>query len=196
MELPRIFKTTLDSIPAPLAYLRADPGAIARWADRLGPRGTSLRIAVASSGNPRNANDHRRSMPLREIAPLLGLAQVYVIQKALCADDTAFCQSHPEVQFLGPQITSFADSAAIAELMDVVISVDTSLAHLAGALGRPVWILLPWAPEWRWLLDRDDCPWYPSARLYRQQSAGDWSGLVARVATALQRHAAADGPTR
>jgi tetratricopeptide (TPR) repeat protein len=196
MDLPRIFETTLDTVPAPAAYLRADLGAIARWTERLGPRGRKLRIAVATAGNPQNANDHRRSMPLRELAPLLDLAQVLVVQKELSTDDAHYWRGHPEMQFLGPQIASFADSAAIASLVDVVISVDTSLAHLAGALGRPVWILLPWAPEWRWLLDRSDSPWYPSARLFRQESAGDWSGVVAQVATALRQRTTADGDKR
>lgn len=185
MDLPRLFGTTVDAIPAPRAYLRADPAAIARWAGRLGPRTALPRIAVATSGNPKNANDHRRSMPLREIAPLLELAQVYLIQKDLNAEDEAFCRLHPEINLLGPQIASFADSAAIASLMDLVISVDTSLAHLAGALGLPLWVLLPWAPEWRWLLDRSDCPWYPGARLFRQTMAGDWAGVMARVVDAL-----------
>jgi len=153
------------------------------WAarlDALGPPGR-LRVGLAWSGNPRHANDENRSIPFSLLAPLLALDATFVsLQPQVRARDAdAFAASG--VVSCGDALADFADTAALVDLLDLVISVDTSVAHLAGALARPLWVLLPCVPDWRWLLDRDDSPWYPTARLFRQAAPGNWTSVVDRV---------------
>jgi hypothetical protein len=185
LDLPGLFDTRLDGIPARTPYLSANPARIGYWRDRLPASDGALRIGLCCSGNPQHLYDAQRSMPLAALTPLRERAQLFLIQKDLREADAEAARSHPNLHFLGESIRDFADSAALVELMDLIVSVDASLAHLAGALGKAVWILLPWAPEWRWMLDRTDCPWYPTATLFRQGSAGDWGGVVQRLAAAL-----------
>jgi tetratricopeptide (TPR) repeat protein len=186
LGLPRAFGTTLETIPATVPYLAAPADRRAAWAARLAalPR---PRVGLVWAGNPGFANDRHRSIPLAALAPVLRLPGLTVVslQKELRADDAAMLEPLPRLVQVGGALADFADTAAVIEALDLVVSVDTAVAHLAGALGRPVWILLPRSPDWRWMLDRDDSPWYPTARLLRQPATGDWASVVARLAEDL-----------
>ena len=172
-SLPFVFGTTLATIPAAAGYLRADPVRTAAWAARL-PAGR--KIGAVFSGNPNHPADRRRSVPLEQIR----LPDIPGVE---------FVDLHPGGRLRLPNLTSamtdYAETAALIANLDLVISVDTSVAHLAGALSRPVWIMLPHAPDWRWGLARSDSPWYASARLFRQTTAGDWTGVLDRVFSQL-----------
>ena len=178
MSLPRECATTPQTVP-PAPYLHADPQRLHAWRRRLGPK-RGLRVGVAWAGNPDHPADALRSLPQAALAPLLDLhaIEAHALQPEARPED-ARIRPHPE-------IADFADTAALTALMDVVVSVDTAAAHLAGALGRDVWILLAHAPDFRWMLDRADTPWYPSARLFRQARPRDWSGVITDVARALR----------
>jgi len=192
MSLPLIFKTDLATIPASPSYFSANIEKKEHWKNQQNLDNRNLKIGLVCSGNPGNTNDKNRSMSLQEFAPILELKQVdfFLIQKEIRERDQAFLQQAPNIRLPLTEITSFDDTAAIIANLDLVISVDTSIAHLSGALGTPVWILVPWAPDWRWLLDREDSPWYPTARLFRQNEAGDWQGVIDRVARSLNSFAA------
>jgi hypothetical protein len=144
-----------------------------------------LNIGLACCGSAAYRNDWKRSMPLRLFQPLARHANLLLLQKDLRPSDREDLAICPELTFLGDRIGDFADTAAIVQRLDLVISVDTSLAHLAGALAKPVWILLPHSPDWRWMLERPDSPWYPGARLFRQSAPGDWAGVIGQVSDAL-----------
>jgi hypothetical protein len=187
LSLPLAFNTTLESIPSPGPYLEADAGKVEQWSKRLGPK-RRRRIGVVWSGNSQHKNDHNRSIPLESLLPQLPEQFDWVsLQREVREADQRVLELHPGVRHFGAELEDFTDTAALCALMDLVISVDTSVAHLSGALGRPTWILLPYLPDWRWLLDREDCPWYSSAKLYRQQVSGGWGPVVAQVAHALSR---------
>lgn len=179
MSLPLAFKTNIDTIPAPSAYLHAPPEKIDRWRTMLGEK-SRPRIALAWSGNPAHRDDHNRSIPLRDFVAMLPGGYDYIsLQTDLRPGDDAVLRTRPDIRC--PAIGGFTDTAALCALADVVLTVDTSIAHVAGGLGRPVWILLPFTPDWRWLLERTDSPWYPSATLYRQPAAGDWKSVFTQV---------------
>ena len=186
MSLPLAFRTTPATVPSPRGYLRADPPRVEQWRARLGGDARP-RVGLVWSGSATHSNDRNRSIEcgslIRELPPQF---QYVSLQKDLREGDASVLQSRPDLRHFGAQLQSFEDTAALCELMDAVISVDTSVAHLAGALGRPVFILLPFNPEWRWMLDGSDSPWYASARLFRQQARGDWSGCLTQVTQALQ----------
>jgi hypothetical protein len=175
LSLPHIFRTTLDTIPAPAAYLRAPADSLAKWQAVLGER-HGMRVGLAWSGNPAHRNDRNRSINLRRLAPILSVpgVQFVSVQTDLREDDARALQSFPNLRHLGEKFSDFADAACVVSQLDLVISVDTAVAHLAGALAKPVWVLLPHAPDWRWLLDRSESPWYPKMRLIRQSCLGDW----------------------
>ena len=180
MSLPLAFGSTLDSIPAPPAYLHADPGRTAAWNALLGATGKP-RVGLAWSGSQEHGNDHRRSIAFARLAALLTPACDFIsLQNESRAEDAAPLAAST-VRDLGVHLADFTDTAALCAAMDLVITVDTSIAHLAGALGKPVWLLLGAGPDWRWLLDRSDSPWYPGMRLVRQQPGEDWSAVLARV---------------
>jgi tetratricopeptide (TPR) repeat protein len=187
MSLPFAFKTTMGSIPAEVPYLAPPAEKINWWGGRL-DSGGAPKIGIAWSGRPRQGEFRNRPVPLKLMAALLETpgARFVALQKELREGDAALLQSHPAVVNLGPSLEDFADTAAIISALDLVISVDTSVAHLAGALGKPVWILLQYAADWRWLLDRHDSPWYPSARLFRQPRLGDWESVIPRVQEVLR----------
>lgn len=186
MSLPHVLHTTLETIPARVPYLRADRRKVQAWQHKLGPR-TRPRIGLAWSGAAYFRNDHNRTIRLDALAGLVALpAEWHALQKEYRPHDTALLGQHPQIRQHQDELGDFSDTAALIECMDLVISVDTSIAHLAGALGKPVWILLPQSPDYRWLLGRDDSPWYPTARLFRQPAFGDWAGVVAAVAAALR----------
>ncbi|MGG1948120.1 tetratricopeptide repeat protein [Trinickia sp. NRRL B-1857] len=194
MSLPFAFRTTLETIPAQIPYLQADPHRREVWARRLENAASPgrPRIGLAWSGNPRHNNDENRSLRFAALAPLLTLDATFVLlQPQVRECDAQAVQASAVVSF-GEALADFADTAALTEQLDLVISVDTSVAHLAGALGRPAWVLLPFAPDWRWLLERDDSPWYPSVRLFRQRRAGDWTAVIGEVAAALHAEFAAE----
>jgi hypothetical protein len=185
LSLPLAFKTTLASIPAEIPYLRSDPIRVAHWRARLGPE-RRPRVGLVWSGSPGHKDDRDRSIPLAQVIELLSVpAQFVSLQKDVRSADRLILEGQGGVSHFGEALNDFADTAALIELMDVVIAVDTSVAHIAGAMGKAVWILLPRDPDWRWLLQREDSPWYPSARLFRQATAGDWAGVIRRVASAL-----------
>ncbi len=192
LSLPRIFKTTLESIPADVPYLFPDPSLIEHWRSRLNPSDSVLKVGLAWAGNPTQTEDRNRSISLSQLSTLSGVAGVrfYSLQKGDAAAQAKSAPPGLDLVDWSEEFHNFSDAGLIANL-DLVITVDTAIAHLAGALGKPVWLMLRFMPDWRWLLGRDDTPWYPTMRLFRQQSRGDWSGVVARVAAALAQHAAA-----
>jgi tetratricopeptide (TPR) repeat protein len=190
MSLPRAFRTELATIPAPLGYLRADPALRAEWAPRLaGAEGPRVGIVWSGRGHNRCPADDP-ALPLAALRPLLDRgARLYALQTEIREGDRAALAAMPQIVSLGGGFSDFADTAAVIAELDLVISVDTALAHLAAALGRPTWVLLTFVPEWRWLLGREDSPWYPTARLFRQPAHGDWEAVIARVGEELRAFA-------
>jgi len=185
-SLPLAFGTRLETIPARVPYLAASEERIAKWRARLGER-TRPRIGIAWSGSPHHINDRNRSMPLEALDPLRTADRELVsLQKELRESDRDALARAPAIRHFGDDLVDFRDTAALVSLVDVVVSVDTAVAHLAGALARPVRILLPFAADWRWLTGRDDSPWYPTARLVRQPRGGDWLAAVERTLFSLK----------
>jgi ADP-heptose:LPS heptosyltransferase len=187
LSLPLAFKTNMDTIPASHNYVRADPGKVSEWQARLGEK-QKPRLGLVWSGNTNHKNDHNRSIALVDLVRLLSPDYQFIsLQKEVRHTDNEVLQAHKQLLHLGEELRDFSDTAALCELMDIVISVDTSIAHLAGALGKEVWILLPFSPDWRWLLDRDDSVWYPTARLYRQTTIGNWASVIDRLTGDLKQ---------
>jgi tetratricopeptide (TPR) repeat protein len=185
MSLPLAFGTLLGTIPAAPAYLRAPAERSTKWQARLAPS-RRPRIGLVWSGNPGHERDRERSIPLRALLPLLDTGAAAVsLQKDVRPDDAAVLDEYGDILNAGGEFADFSDTAAVISQLDLVISVDTSVAHLAGALGKPVWILLTHMPDFRWLLGRDDSPWYPSARLFRQDRDRAWDSVITRVRAAL-----------
>ena len=186
MSLPHLLGIGLETVPADVPYLRADDDDRARWRSRLAETGRP-RIGLTWAGNPGHENDRNRSMPAAALAPLIEAtaASFFSLQVPARPADLAALPAG-RVTDLAPELRDFAETAAVIANLDLVVSVDTAVAHLAGALARPVLLLLPHIPEWRWLLDRLDTPWYPTMRLFRQTVPGDWAGVVAQVAAAIQ----------
>ena len=194
MSLPRLFGTRLETIPDQVPYLRAEPALVEQWRARLsGLRGR--RIGLVWAGGMRidkphaAAIDRRRSIPFALLAPLASAPGCGFV--SLRVGDTAPVDGPeaPRADWLldvSDGITDFADTAALIETLDLVIAVDTAVAHLAGALGKPVWLLNRFDSCWRWLRDREDSPWYPGLRQFRQTTPGDWDGVIARVVAALR----------
>ncbi len=183
MSLPFIFKTRTDSIPAAPRYLYADAPKVDRWNDELGPK-IRPRIGLVWAGSTVHKNNNR-TVPLPDMIAVLPPGFDYIVlQKDLSAADRELVGTLPGREF-AEQLGDFSDTAALCACMDLVISIDTSVAHLSGALGRPTWILLPFNPDWRWLLAREDSPWYPTAKLYRQQKINDWCLPLARIGADL-----------
>jgi len=185
LSLPLALGAGSATIQSQTPYMRASPQTVTDWNDRLGPRHRP-RIGLAWSGRPSHDNDHNRSMRLSTLlSPLACFDATFVsLLKDVRGDDAPVLQDSDVLDF-GKELKTFADTAALIANLDLIITVDTSVAHLAGALAKPVWILLPFTPDWRWLLDRDDSPWYPTARLFRQDETREWDGVMARVRAAL-----------
>ena len=188
LSLPRILGTTLASIPAPCPYLRAADADRAAARSMLASRGDRLKVGVAWAGSKEHTNDRNRSCPLALLAPMFGLDDIawFSLQQG---DAAAQRGATPGTEALVPlaEGSSLAATAALIAELDLVISVDTSIVHLSGALGRPCWVLLPFAPDWRWLQGRDDSPWYPTLRLFRQGRPRDWADVVVRVISELRQ---------
>jgi hypothetical protein len=186
LSLPMVMGTTLENIPGNVQYLQADAADVEKWPSRF--EGSSLKIGLAWAGRPTHKKNRQRSLPPASLAPLAQVPGVrfYSLQK-----DRADQGLPPGMELFDwtAELNDFADTAALIANLDLVISVDTAVVHLAGALGKPVWTLLPFAPDWRWLLNRQDSPWYPTMRLFRQPSIGDWESVIRQVAETLAEFA-------
>lgn len=181
LSLPLALGTDLNSIPSAPRYIFADPDKVAAWARRLGPQ-RRPRIGLAWSGRPEHRHDGSRSIALETLLSAFpGGFELVVLQKEIREADQRVLDSRPEIRHFASDLVDFSDTAALCECMDLVVSVDTSIAHLAGALGKPLWVLLPFLPDWRWLMARSDSPWYPSARLFRQPRPDAWSNVLAAL---------------
>lgn len=195
LSLPGEFGTWLDSVPSKVPYLAAPDSKLAAWRNVFS-KAPGLKVGLVWSGNPRHQFDRNRSMPLETVAEMTrGMpAHFFAIQKDFRGTDFEKLAGIPHIHDLSAKVQGFEDTAAIVSALDLVITVDTSVAHLAGALGAKAWVLLAYAPDWRWLLERDDSPWYPSLRLFRQDEIGDWACVVNSVREALTELAASGPP--
>jgi Tfp pilus assembly protein PilF len=179
LSLPHVFATRLDTIPPNVRPSAPDTQRVVAWAARLGPRRGALRVGLVWSGNPAQQDNHLRSLPLRDLLRLAAPEiECISLQKELRSDEERALVADGTIRHFGEALADFADTAALMSQVDLVISVCTSVAHLAGVMERPVWVLLQHAHDWRWLLEREDSPWYPTARLFRQERQGDWAGLI------------------
>jgi tetratricopeptide (TPR) repeat protein len=191
LSLPFALKTTWESLPRDIPYLRGDRGQARVWKERLAQHGRCFNVGVVWSGNPKHVNDHNRSIPLSTFKALTAQGCGFIsLQPFVKPADLAAMEAWPQLVRWGEELRSFMDTASLMEALDMVVTVDTSVAHLAGALGRPTRVLLPHAPDWRWMLARNDSPWYPTMRLCRQPSAGDWEAVLANVRAELEQLAA------
>lgn len=184
-SLPLALRTELSTVPADVPYLKATAKRIDAWRARIAALAPP-RVAIAWAGSALHVNDRNRSIALERLAPLFALDASFVsIQRELREADGPALARVARLLHVGGELADFDDTAAVVSLVDLVISVDTSVVHLAGALGRPTWILVPFVPDWRWTLDGALTPWYPTARLFRQPAAGDWDSVIAAVQNAL-----------
>ena len=193
LSLPRVFRTRLETIPADVPYLHAPADAVQRWTSRLGKM-KGLRVGIVWAGNPDHVNDSRRSIDLKMLAPLFDVrgTSFASLQYGPRAADVKKLKRKTPIEDLAAKFEDFIDTAAAIAALDLVITVDTSVAHVAGALGKPVWVFLPWVTDWRWLLNREDNPWYPTMRLFRQKKGEDMTAVIARVAAELKAVAQGD----
>jgi hypothetical protein len=185
MSLPAIFRTSLHTIPSTVPYLQPPPSGL-----RIGPAtAAGLRVGIAWAGDRSHRNDHNRSMPLSQLGPLVQVPGIkfFSLQVGQQTSELSRYGFSRTVTDLGSRFRDFGDTAGAIADLDLVITVDTAVAHLAGALARPIWVLLPYNAEWRWMLGRLDSPWYPTMRLFRQPLRGDWVGLIAQVSKELAR---------
>jgi tetratricopeptide (TPR) repeat protein len=190
LSLPLASGIELATLPPGTPYLWADPGAAAQWSGRLLPK-IRPRVGLVWSGRSAHLNDRSRSIPIDVfLSALSGIDATFVsLQRDFRAGDLVRLKERGDIAYFGEDLQNFSDTAALIENLDLVISVDTSVAHLAGALAKPIWILLPYSPDWRWLLDRDDSPWYSTARLFRQDRSCAWGGVMKQVHAELQDYA-------
>jgi hypothetical protein len=187
LDLPRIFGTTAETIPAEVPYLYADRSKTEYWRDRLD--GDDFKVGVVWAGSPKHTNDSNRSCSIQHFRPLTEIESVRLIGLQKHESAVGAGQLSDEMPFmnLGEKLADFTDTAAVIENLDMVISVDTAVLHLAGAMGKRVWGLLPFEADWRWMLESSDSPWYPTMRLFRQTAAGDWGGVFGNVADELRQ---------
>ena len=193
LSMPQLMKTTLGSVPHDVPYLFADPPLVEQWRGELGPI-AGFKVGIAWRGNPKHRNDRARSFPLSCFQPLGSVPGIHLVslQKGAGEEDLQEARDRFPITDLGSRLNDFMDTAAAMVNLDLVITCDTAVAHLAGALGVPVWVALPLVPDWRWMLDRSDSPWYPTMRLFRQESRGDWQGVFQRIEAALVKQRRAD----
>jgi tetratricopeptide (TPR) repeat protein len=187
LSLPLAFKTELQTIPAVPRSIWTNKEKVAEWQAKLGEK-AKPRVGIVWSGSIKHKNDHNRSLTLSKLLPHLSPNVEYIcLQKELRNIDKELLAEQCQIKYFGDALEDFTETSALCELMDLVISVDTSVVHLAGTLGKPIWVLLPYSPDWRWLLDRNDSPWYPSAKLYRQEKIYDWDGVLEKVRSDLEK---------
>jgi Flp pilus assembly protein TadD len=188
-SLPLAFGTTLDNIPHQVPYLHADPQEIGKWSERISASTDGLKVGLVWAGNKNHKNDHNRSIALSVLAPLAQVPGVrfFSLQTGEPALQTKAALPGFRIIDWTDELQDFHQTSALIQNLDLVISVDTAVAHLAGAMGKSVWTLLPYSPDWRWLLEREDSPWYPTMRLFRQSEVGDWQGVIERAADALSQ---------
>ena len=195
LSLPLALGTTLETIPASIPYLHPDPALVAHWRSRLATDPPHPKVGLVWSGSPTHNNDKHRSLPLEQLLPALSNlfthCQMVSLQKELRPQDEHLLAAQPAILHFGQALRDYADTAALCSLMDVVVTVDTSVAHLAGALGRPVLLLLPANPDWRWMSERPDSPWYPTMTLLRQTQLGQWGPVLEQLPALLDRVIAA-----
>jgi len=184
LSLPGIFETSLDTIPNQVPYLLPDPADVSAWRERLAREPGRLKVGFSWSGNPDHANDRNRSLPLAAFGSLARSGDVTFVslQKGQGAAQAGAPPPGMRLLDWASELNDFADTAALVANLDLVISVDTAVVHLCGATGRPVWVLLPTPADWRWMMHRADSPWYPTARLFRQPTRGDWAGCLKQLA--------------
>ena len=185
MSLPMAFETSLENIPSTTPYLHADPARVLDWKSRLGKLGSLRNIGLVWAGGEKHPSNEKRSMHLSRFAPLAEFTGISWISLQKGSPSAQLAQAPFPVLDWTSEIHDFADTAALIQALDGVVTVDTAVAHLAGAMGKPVWILLPFLPDFRWLLDRGDSPWYPTARLIRQTCQGDWRAAVQVLGSTL-----------
>jgi hypothetical protein len=201
-SLPNILGTTLETIPADVPYLFADPSLAERWKSSITDGSQSdkpVKVGIAWQGSLKHPRDNERSVPLELFRPLVEVpgVRLFSLQKGPGSEQLAAADWAGNVIELGSRCEDYADTAAAIENLDLVITVDTSVAHLAGAMGKPTWVVLPLVPDWRWMLARDDSPWYPTMQLFRQREDGNWGKVFERVHSALsERTSKAASPTR
>jgi tetratricopeptide (TPR) repeat protein/ADP-heptose:LPS heptosyltransferase len=186
LNLPFLFKTLINTIPLNQSYLKVQEKII-DWKEKLKLSKNKFNVGIAVSGNPNYPDNHIRSIPLEKMKSLFQQANFFIIQKELDTKDKIFLKDSTDIKFLGDDINNFLDTAAIVENMDLIISIDTSLIHLAGALGKKSFLLLSWASEWRWLIDRSDSPWYKSIKIFRQKFIDDWDSVIHEVQFELSK---------
>jgi hypothetical protein len=190
LSLPRIFATTLWNIPGQVPYVRVSPGRIEQWRQRVladGAEAGVKRVGLVWAGNPTHSRDVHRSINLGDLAPLADVPGVifYSLQKGARQEQAANPPAGMRLVDVAPQLKDLSDVGALLHSLDLLICVDTAPAHLAGALGKPVWTLVSYAPDWRWMLNREDSPWYPTMRLFRQPRLWDWASAVAKMRQSL-----------
>jgi tetratricopeptide (TPR) repeat protein len=186
MSLPLVFGSDLPSLPADVPYLHAPEASVEKWRNILGER-SKPRIGIVWAGGQRLLNNPTRDMPLQSLLPLLTYdAEWFSLQQSISPADAAILAQLPQVRCVGDDLADFADTAGLVQQLDLLVSIDSSVAHLAGALGKPVWLMLRKAGEWRWLHDRSDSPWYPKHRIFRQQSHGAWESVVRDIGEQLR----------
>jgi hypothetical protein len=177
-----VMQTTPETIPDSVPYVTLDPARVAKWKDKL-PDDGIMRAAVAWGGNPAHGNDRKRSMNLDTLAPLFKTPgwRFYVVQRDISARDAKVLADYDNVVNLSDALVDFDETAAILTRMHRVVTVDTALGHLAGAMGAETWTMLPFAPDWRWGLGLDESAWYPTVKLFRQTEPGDWASIIAKI---------------
>jgi Flp pilus assembly protein TadD len=182
LSLPRVFETNVKTIPASPGYVRVDDELRRKWETRISGR-PGLKVGIVWAGTPGHKRDRDRSVGFQQLAPLAAVpgVKLFSLQKGLAAAEAKSAPAGTELVDLSGELTDFAETAAVIANLDLVISVDTSTAHLAGAMGKPVWVMIPFASDWRWMLEREDSPWYPTMRLFRQTEIGHWGDVILKI---------------
>lgn len=187
MSLPLAFKTTVETIPSNIPYFFSDQLKKSYWERKFTYAAKSLKVGLVWSGSKDHKKDHDRSLRLEQLKPLFDLpVAFYSLQKEVREEDQATLSQLSQIQQYSQELNDFSDTAAMVDNLDLIITVDTSVAHLAGAMAKNVWIMISYLPDYRWMLDRDDSPWYPTAKLFRQPAVGDWESVIGNVKVALQ----------
>jgi ADP-heptose:LPS heptosyltransferase len=181
-----LFQTTVETIPTSVPYVFADPIKVSRWKQKL--TGPDFKVGIVWAGNPSHKRDRHRSIELERFAVLNKIPELrlYGLQKGEAARQAVELAGAVDIQNFDDGLVDFSDTAALIAHLDLVISVDTAVAHLAGSMGKPIWVMLPGVPDWRWMLDRNDSPWYPTMRLFRQPEKGNWDAVMMNIAKELE----------